>query len=772
MIEWLLGIETLDLSDAAVTFGWARGVPGFVWLGIALGAVLLATATYRGIGDEQTAAGGSGAWRRWALGACRALLLATLAVLLAGPQLERADERTEPDWLVVLADRSSSLTIGDGPGGIDRDESLQRSLEALSPTLEQAASDRRVLSLGFDSGVFDLPLADDGMIDAGEPVGARTLIGRSLSRALERVAARPVAGVVVLSDGASDDGVEPRSLQRLRSERIPVYVVPLGSDVPAGDLAIVSADAPSAGFVGDRLPVRVRLGRTGAADALGGTLELVERSTGIVLDRRQISQGESEVTLLARPADPGEAIWDVRLVPAGADLLEENNAAEVRLSLIDRPLRVLLADGTPRWEFRYLKNLLVRERSIASSVLLLATGRRHIQEGDVVLSRFPSTPEDWEPFDVVVLGDLRADLLGEAQHEHIRDLVAERGAGLLWIAGPGSTPQSWRGTALEPLLPISVAEAPATYGSPVTMARDALAERLGILELADDAKSGGWPDALIDPATGWSLLRWAQRFSPEQIKPSASVLASFVAGGSAGDRSPAVLTMRYGAGRVVYVATDEIWRWRYARGEALPERFWVPLIRLLGREGLSRAGRSAVLSASPSRVSVGGLSTIEAELIDSRLVEASPSTLRVSVTDEAGNRIADVPLASDAGAGRSRRYTAAWAAPVAGSYTIEVSDPAVGDEPLSVAIDVIAPDDERQRAETDHGLLASLAEQTGGAVLQRDELASLGDRLPNRERRIVGSPVTEPLWDSPLALIFVSILLAIEWIGRRLLRLV
>ncbi|MEL6795390.1 MAG: hypothetical protein AAFO89_01055, partial [Planctomycetota bacterium] len=378
---------------------------------------------------------------------------------------------------------------------------------------------------------------------------------------------------------------------------------------------------------------------------------------------------------------------------------------------------------------------------------------------------------EWEDFDVVVLGDLRAELLSEDQQTQLRDLVSERGAGLLWIAGPGATPQSWRGTPLEALLPVSLGEGVSAYGEPVTMAREPSAAQLGLLELADD-DAGGWPERVSDPQTGWSLLRWAQKLQPEQIKPTASVLASFMPITSGAEPTPAVLTMRYGSGRVVYVATDEIWRWRYARGEALPERFWVPLVRLLGREGLTRAGRAAVLSVSPRQTETGATVTIEAELLDARLVDARPTSIGARVLDEDGQPVATLALRTSDAAGRARRFTAAWMPPGPGEYTVESDDPAIGGGTLRERLAVLASDDELQRPATDHPRLEALATETGGGVLTPGELPRLRELLPNRERRVVGTPTVDPLWDTPLAMLFVLGLLAFEWIGRRLTRLV
>jgi hypothetical protein len=52
-----------------------------------------------------------------------------------------------------------------------------------------------------------------------------------------------------------------------------------------------------------------------------------------------------------------------------------------------------------------------------------------------------------------------------------------------------------------------------------------------------------------------------------------------------------------------------------------------------------------------------------------------------------------------------------------------------------------------------------------------DELADLPKILPNREVRLLGTPEVETLWDKPVALLLLLVLLSGEWIGRRLLRL-
>ena len=764
MIEWLLGIDHLDPSDPAVSFGWTHAIPGWGWLLILAAAGLIAWLSYSRLDTPRPA--------KLLLGAARLLLLVLLVVLLAGPRLTKPNDRTERDWFVLMADRSASMTIADAPGGETRESQLKAALDTVKDPIDHLRQTRRVLTLGFDSGVFNLPTDDTtGDFSLAEPDGRRTLLGRSLDRALDEVAARPVAGIVIVSDGASSDSPSRKAMQRLRRERIPVFVVPIGSPDPVSDLAVTRVEAPEAGYVNDRVPVMLSVDRLGSAERGSAWAELVERSTGLVLDRRKLDPNQTEITLIAKPRTAGQQHWTARLVPDGQDLIAENNSIDIAINLVDRPLRVLQLDGYPRWEFRYTKNLLLREPTISSSSLLLSSRRRYIQDGDIEMDRLPDSPEQWEGIDVIVMGDVRADLFTQQQLEQIYDLVAVRGAGLLWVAGPGATPDTWRGTPLEPLLPMSLSAPSRAFAEPVTMIREPAADRLGLLELADDAQ-GGWPERLSDPDTGWSQLRWAQNIDPNQIKPTAEILAS-ARTGSAADPTPLVLTMRFGAGRIIYVGTDEIWRWRYARGEELPERFWIPLIRLLGREGLARAGRGAIFRASPRRTETGSPVRLSLELIDEQLAQQQPGHIaaRIEQTDRPAE-IAPVILRPEpTEPGRSPTLAGVWLPPGPGQYRLTIDDPLLQDQTLEQLVEVFAHDDELRRPETDFAALASLAETTGGNVLSPDQLADIEDILPNRQRRIAGTPDIEPLWDSPIALIALTLILAVEWIGRRLVRL-
>jgi hypothetical protein len=834
LLNQLIGAGSLGFGEEGVRLGFARPIQAWGWALIVLGAAALSGWSYWKLDASIRS--------RFALASLRTLLLLLLVLLISGPRLIRPNETIEKDWVVVLLDRSASMTVKDAPGSaaptgapgprISRDQQLRESLGAAYESMRQLASERQLLVLGFDAGAYPIRTIGDGGagaegaqgvltggyegLEIPDPSGARTALNATIRQALARVAARPVAGIVLLTDGRTSDAPDKAIVRRLQAERIPVFALPLGSPDPVGDLAISRVEAPAVAFVRDTIPVEVRVQRRGSLmDSTAGTIELVDDLTGRVLQSRPLSEGivdqtdptSLSLTLTSSDTDAGSRNWSVRVVPERPDLISENNASAFVIDLLDRPIRTLYVDGYPRWEYRYLKNVLIREGSITSSNLLLAIDKRFLQEGDELIRSMPRSSEEWAAYDVVMIGDLRADLFTTEQLQQLREHVAVRGGGLLWIAGPGATPGTWSETPLADLLPFSMGgsmgsggrggagaggvsgrEGLRVWDRSVVVRPTPASERLGILNLAEPR---GWPAQLADPDTGWSLLRWAQRIDPARVKPSAEVLAEAVPVGTAADGSsapaptPLVLTMRYGAGRVIYVATDETWRWRYARGETLQERFWLPLVRLLARDSVARTGQPATLELSQNQATIDQTIRIAVRLIDQSLAEAAPETLRVTLTPVGEGSIGRAPielrLRDEGGGGGGlggglgaglRTYSTTWIAAEPGEFRVDASDPLLAVLRLEAPLTIVPPDDEMRQPETDHGLLAELVAATDGQLLAAQDLTRLSEILPNRQLKLVATPETRDLWDTPPVLILFLTLLGLEWIGRKWIRLI
>ncbi|MCH7571913.1 MAG: hypothetical protein IH891_03260, partial [Planctomycetes bacterium] len=586
LMRWLLDLEVIpeDTSEP-LRLAWEHPWASWVWAMCFLVAGLFAVWSYTKLVGNRKGRG--------MLAVVRALIILMVLMAISGPVLELPRETIEEDWVLVLVDRSESMRIEDvqsPEGRISRDTQMRNAFDAQQEMFGMLAEQRHLVYMGFHFGAYDLGAREGNNdeqagylpVDLGEPDGQRTRLNTALEQALHRAAARPLSGIVLFSDGRTDNPPTRSVIRRLQADSVPVFSIPLGSSEPMGDLAIRRVDAPRRAFVRDKVPVVVEIDRLGTAvDGLRGKIKLVDQLSGEILDEVELDPHENQdrVTLTAEPNLAGETVWEIVIETSQPDLIPANNIKLLHIDLVDRPLRVLMVEGYPRWEYRFVKNLLVREGSIDSSVFLISADRDFAQEGNQPITRLPRSPEEFAEFDVIIIGDVPSMFFSPGQLEMIRDQVAERGTGLLWIAGERWVPSSYAGTVLADLLPMRGSLNIPAIGEPVNMRPTPLAERLGVLRLASGDQIG-WPIEIEDSSYGWSQLYYAQKIEPGLLKPTTEVLAETV-GLFRGLPLPLVLKMRFGSGQSIYVATDEIWRWRYGRGELYPEQFWVQMIRML-----------------------------------------------------------------------------------------------------------------------------------------------------------------------------------------------
>lgn len=756
MWRWLLGLDAIPAGSEGVGWSWQYPMPGWAWLLIVVGAAAISYWSYRQmVGARST---------RTFLAVVRWMLLTLTAVLIAGPMLRLAVVETQPDWVVLLTDRSRSMLVSDshtGDSGFEsRDVVAMRLLS--DPVWDEIQKSKQLVSLGFHTSTFDL--------DPKSPTPAQgwsTDLNVPIESAMGKLAGRPASAIIIVSDGRTVAPVDRSVIRALLARAIPIFVVPVGSPKAMSDLSVVEAEAPQRAFVRDQVPVVARIECSGGAPVTDTTVELIDAETGRTINSVDVTptefvQQHGEVVLTGVRPDAGPVKWIVRVAAGADDLVRANDEQSVEVDFVDRPLRILYIEGYPRWEYRYLKNLLVREKSFESSVMLLSADRDFAQEGNTPLERLPQTEEEFNQYDLFIIGDVPSGSLSDTQVSGISKAVSERGAGLLWIAGEHSTPTSWRGTPLDDLLPIR--SNPERFDEAVIVEPTDGALRAGVMRMGETTQDR-WPAALSSGADR-AQLEWAQRIEAESLKPAAETLASASAI-SGGPASPIVMSMRFGAGIVLYVATDETWRWRHGIGETYQERFWIQFIRYLSRGAVQRDGRPFALAVEPKQLEVG-----------------TPAMIRVDVQDpKAGETAGDAPLevqidpigSSSQAAPQSIQLTrerdgwvGTWTPESQGVWRVHVDSSRTG--PMEQTVQVRQTDSELLHPETDHPQLSELATRTGGAVVKVGELDRLIDLLPKRALTKEQS-IVDPLWNSPAALIAVITLFLVEWMGRRWLRL-
>ncbi|HEX9794450.1 MAG TPA: hypothetical protein VGC54_10750, partial [Planctomycetota bacterium] len=569
--------------------------------------------------------------RRRTLAVLRAGLLALALFLAFGPFLRESRTRTEPAPLALLMDDSASMQRTDLLAPQARADLAALGIEVPAeagrlPLLKGllASPWRSTLEERYELQAYRFaerltPTPVDGSALEGQ--GRATALGDALLGLLAENRGRRLPDVVLFSDGRSNRGAELGPVAaRLGAEGVRVHVVGMGDPRPAPNLALERVQAPDLVLEGDDATFLLRVRATGAEIPSEVVVRLRDETGQILREVRVDPVGEAgaQFTMVARMDHAGQRrlVAEVEALPRETSL--EDNRLELGVEVKAVRIRVLYVDGKPRWEYRYLATRLVRaRRDVRVQVWLADAERGFLQEASADaprLRRVPATVEELlDNYDVVILGDLDpgdlgADPLAGAQFlEAVAEFV-RRGGGLLLAAGPRHNPAAFRGSAIEPLLPVVIGREGEPKALPVRPEppNPELPHPVSLLDEKPQRSIELWRSA--EP------LWWYQPV--ERLRPGAQ---AWLVHPEAGNRfGPYVIAAGGYApeGWVGWIGTDETWRWRWPGGERYVERFWRTMLRHVAA-GRLRGGAGRVrLDVDRSRLELGDSVLVEARLRD------------------------------------------------------------------------------------------------------------------------------------------------------------
>ena len=158
---------------------------------------------------------------------------------------------------------------------------------------------------------------------------------------------------------------------------------------------------------------------------------------------------QQKVELSFEAKEPGAKYLTVAIPPQPEepDHLKPNNTDVALVRVSEEKIRVLLIDGLPRWDFRFLKNALRRDHGLAGrktkeqvDVVLEAELRR--QPADARAKALPATVQELAEYHTVILGDASPALVHPAFVTMLETAVRDHGLGLIVAAGPRFMPQA------------------------------------------------------------------------------------------------------------------------------------------------------------------------------------------------------------------------------------------------------------------------------------------------------------------------------------------
>jgi hypothetical protein len=658
------------------------------------------------------------------------------AATLPSPERERADQAdlklTEAAvGRIKATSRSQLLRLA-----------LERDQGAL---LDKLRNDYLLDVYAFSDQLHEIPFGSGmratTLVREINDTGPATRLGTSLQRIVQDLRGQPAAGVVLMSDGRNIGGIPPLSAAELAGDaRIPIYAVPMGAG-GSRDIAVTALIAESVVFKGDEFPVSAKITSRGYS---GFSVPVVFECDGAPVETKSVALTGKEqlVTFRYKRSQEGTIRVRVAVRPQEGEETAENNAAETSIRVIDKKIKVLMAEEIPRWDFRYLSNTLFRDSHVDVKVYLQQADREAVLGDPRYLATFPASEKELFEFDLLILGALRPKFLRDDQMALIEKFVSKIGGGIIFMAGENISPTLWAGTPLEPLLPVRVVGEARPWLDPDRMEIRTAERRL---DLTDEGRRNNL--TLLEQDLNQNERVWHD-FPPHfwaadigGLKPAAQVLVQSM-GVRDGVALPAVVLQPYGLGRVLYLGIDSTWQWRYKVGDRYFVRFWSQAVQFLTLSRLLGQNKRLQIVADRESYEAGQTVSLSVRALDASFQPRRGEGIALTIEDQTGKRH---EIRGFLEPDREGVYSAVFRIPYEGHFAVTVED--AGDT-ARLEFDARRARLELREPEADWATLAQIAERSGGRIVPLDHLDKLPQLLGRNRTRLVDRR-EQAMWDWP-----------------------
>jgi uncharacterized membrane protein len=699
----------------------------------------------------------------------RVAALALLLFCLFGPTLIVRAAVDQQNVVAVLLDDSRSMQIPDWSGK-PRGAFVKEQFGLPDSPLLKALSDR------FLVRVFRFSSTATRMATAGEMnfSGPQTKLGAALDGARDELAGLPVAGVVMITDGAdtSDASLDP-ALLAMKAQKLPVFTVGVGSEELPRDVQIDRVSTPRSVLKDASLLLDVIVRNTGFG---GRTVTVDVEDEGRIIGSEKVqlpSDGTpAQVRVRAIASEPGPRLFKFKVSPQDGELVTQNNVRESLVNVRDIREQILYFEGEPRFEMKFLRRAVVEDKNLEVVALQRTADNKYMrlfgdepEDPEELVGGFPKTREELFKYRALILGSVEAGVFAGDQLQMIAEFVERRGGGLLMLGGARSFGEGgYGGTPVADALPLAID--PRTRASePAPLVR---------LKIAPTRPGQAHAVTQIAESEAASIARWNE-LPPVTavnavlpVKPGATVLLNGT--DERGRSQPVLSSQRYGRGKGVALTAQDTWLWQMHASIPLEDLTHEHLWRQLLRWMVDGVPDVVDVRVTSDRIEPGDAVTIEAAVVDRRFVELNDATVVATIARPSGTTMT-VPLQWTGD--RDGQYRGTFVSTEPGAYEVSVDATRAGGQPVGSGVTYVraAASEAEYFDPTMHAApLRRIAEETGGKFYTTETAKGLAEDVRYAGRGVTSVEERE-LWNMPIVLIALMGLVCAEWGYRRMVGL-
>lgn len=760
----------------------------------------------------------------YVLPSLRSIALAMTIMTLAGPVWHRETTIGTLGRVVFAIDQSASMSIDDSSDG----DGLTRYQTAIADLVDEQFGSDELTEAGSNSNLIDqlreMHQVEVLTFSSGEPnnvlVGSTSV--QALASRMRQTSAdgtqtdlaipqrlrwsvekgdetgggnggadggadggtdAGLTAIVILSDGRDTSNLGANRQTPLAEDAsIVVHAIGYGDASEPVDFGIDSVTHPETVSIDSSMVGSINLKRSGIETDLEVSItqndqvvwsKIVRPSedgrVNFEIDVASLLDKDAELRDVRRDTRVFDLVASVR--PSGDSIAKNNNKVAAndefgfRVSASIRDRKLLILDGSVRWETRYLRNLFDRDPTWNVTTLLFGPGTdvETIKRGSDD-DQMPATQQRWNQFDAIVLGEVPPEQLSAGDVEFIREFVL-RGGGLIVldgqygrlarIAARGTTND---GSSIADLLPVEIA--PGSPLRPTSMLPTPNMTQSPMFNLAGDESRSSLLWSSLPPPTTITKTRLA---SGGEIWAQSTL--------EDGSTVPAIATRIYGSGRVIYFASDSSWRWRYKVADQYHSRFWNATLAAVMQPPYAVSDRFTAIATDKIEYGPSDAPEIRVRLKDVDGEPLSTSTVDAILSSD-GKFVATIALSQDdpkRGTFRGRGNPLP-----AGRYDISVQASGVDRRQLTATTPIWFSDEtssEWSRLSLDSENLKLIASRHRGTYLPHNQIEKLADLLkPISNGRRVETDIA--IWQTWWWFAVILSLLAIEWTLRKVAGLV
>jgi hypothetical protein len=703
---------------------------------------------------------------RFALTLLRVTGIAAVMLLLFNPVITQASHAAGKPPLIILFDCSRSMKTRDVDGH-SRFDAAKAATIADSDLMDELRRhyDCRLYSFADMATPQDIP----AFINSARPDGDQTCIGESLAATLGDVADAQSGGILLVSDGRNNGDIDPvEAAIQAKTRHFPVFAMTVGTATQGRDVSVfnrrpqvfaapsqevpLSAEVRSVGYTGQTAQVDLRQnGRTVQTESI--TLD-DHRPVTASFNVRQDKEGSYRYTLSVRP-QPGEAILT-------------NNMCSIFLQVLKSHARVLVLEGSPSWDVKFLIQALHTDPSIDVDAIFklsdektfavagetsptpspsLKGGEAGVAGGAAPVIQVPKTAADFAKYDVVIIGKGYEDFFDSAATDALKSFVADHSGNVIFLRGnPGETPAN-----LQALTPLGWSD------EELQDIRMKVTDE-GKRNPAFEFPIGSDPDMVIQKLPD---LISATKVQGEKALSVVLARASDI---KLGDQEMAVLAYQnYGQGKVVSLMGEGLWRWALLPPSLRDyggcyNDFWTQLIRWLVNQSDFLPGQDVTLKTDKTDYSPGQTASLMV-FVRTKNKSAPPS---VSILLPNGH---STTVTMARGGAAQADFVGSFKVRQQGEYLAQLTrGPGT---PIMAPFSVYPDDEEDLVTAADPEMMRMIAEAGGGDVIPLTDVHNLTFKLKQAQTAMLERPSPETAWDRPPVLATILAIFCLEWILRR-----